>query len=70
MRLLPGTIRRECRIVLSDLGTLTADLEVMHATADVESRRCGCRFVGLSQTMVTLIQRYITKVEREQHQTQ
>jgi c-di-GMP-binding flagellar brake protein YcgR len=70
MRLVPGTVRKDCRIVLPELGTLTADLEVMHATADVESRRCGCRFVGLSQAMANLIQRYITKIEREQHQTQ
>ena len=55
-----------CRIDLPGLGTLTADLEVMHA-ADGDVRRCGCRFRGLPLPMANLIQRYITRVEREQH---
>jgi c-di-GMP-binding flagellar brake protein YcgR len=57
-----------CRIRLPELGVLVAHVEVMHAT-EGESRRCGCRFRDLPLAMSSLIQRYITRVEREQHAT-
>jgi len=63
-----GQLLEGCRINLPELGALVADLEVMHATQG-EARRCGCRFRNLPLPMATLIQRYITKVEREQHAT-
>jgi c-di-GMP-binding flagellar brake protein YcgR len=63
-----GQVLEGCRINLPELGALVADLEVMHA-AQGESRRCGCRFRDLPLPMATLIQRYITRVEREQHAT-
>jgi c-di-GMP-binding flagellar brake protein YcgR len=61
-----GAVFRACRIALPELGTLVTDLEVVHASAG-ESRRCGCRFLGLSAAMANLVQRYITRAEREQH---
>lgn len=63
-----GQVLAGCRINLPELGALVGDLEVMHAVAG-ESRRCGCRFKNLPLPMANLIQRYITKVEREQHAT-
>jgi c-di-GMP-binding flagellar brake protein YcgR len=63
-----GQVLAGCRINLPELGSLVADLEVMHA-ASGEARRCGCRFRNLPLAMANLIQRYITKVEREQHAT-
>ena len=63
-----GTVLAGCRINLPDLGPLIADIEVMHATQG-EVRRCGCRFRNLPLPMANLIQRYITRVEREQHAT-
>ena len=63
-----GTVLAGCRINLPDLGSLTVDIEVMHATQG-ESRRCGCRFKDIPLPMANLIQRYITRVEREQHAT-
>ena len=61
-----GMVWPGCRIELAGLGTLTADLEVMYAT-DGDVRRCGCRFRALPLPMANLIQRYITRVEREQY---
>ena len=61
-----GVIWPGCRIELPGLGTLTADLEVMFA-GEGDVRRCGCRFRNLRLPMANLIQRYITRVEREQH---
>ncbi|HEY1328095.1 MAG TPA: flagellar brake protein [Casimicrobiaceae bacterium] len=61
-----GIVWPACRINLPDLGPLTADIEVMHVT-EGDARRCGCRFRNLSFAMQNLIQRYITRVEREQH---
>lgn len=63
-----GQVLEGCRINLPELGALVADLEVMHATQG-EARRCGCRFRNLPLPMANLIQRYITRVEREQHAT-
>jgi c-di-GMP-binding flagellar brake protein YcgR len=63
-----GTVWTGCRIELPELGPLVGDLEVMHAS-DGEGRRCGCRFRNLPLAMANLIQRYITRVEREQHAT-
>jgi c-di-GMP-binding flagellar brake protein YcgR len=63
-----GTVLAGCRINLPDLGPLIADIEVMHVTQG-EVRRCGCRFRNLPLPMANLIQRYITRVEREQHAT-
>jgi c-di-GMP-binding flagellar brake protein YcgR len=65
-RVAVGTVWPGCRINLPDLGALVADIEVMHAT-EGDARRCGCRFRSLPLPMTNLIQRYITRIEREQH---
>lgn len=64
----PGQVLAGCRINLPELGSLIADVEVMHTTTG-EARRCGCRFKNLPLPMANLIQRYITRIEREQHAT-
>ena len=63
-----GMVWTGCRIRLPDLGVLVVDIEVMHAE-EGDVRRCGCRFRNLPFAMSNLIQRYITRVEREQHAT-
>jgi c-di-GMP-binding flagellar brake protein YcgR len=68
VRVAPGMVWADCRMRLPDLGTLVADVEVMHAS-DGDVPRCGCRFRKLPLPMSNLIQRYITRVEREQHAT-
>lgn len=69
--LVPGTVYPGCRIDLAEIGTVTTDIEVMHllettGKSGMTSRRCGCRFVHFTNPLVTLIQRYIMKIEREQ----
>jgi flagellar brake protein len=63
-----GIAWQGCRIRLADFGTLVADLEVMRVV-DGERPRCGCRFRDLPPAMESLIQRYITRIEREQRAT-
>lgn len=65
-----GTQFSECRINLPDEGPVLADIRV-RSTFDVTTRsggrycRTGCEFVNLPGTRLTLIQRYITRIERE-----
>lgn len=60
----------QCRVELPEVGTLVATLQVK-GIFDIALRsggtatRIGCQFVRLSGPMVTLVQRYIIKVERE-----
>lgn len=59
-----------CAIDLPDVGRIVVTLRVK-AMLDITLRsgaqlqRAGCQFVSLPGTMLTLIQRYILKVERE-----
>jgi c-di-GMP-binding flagellar brake protein YcgR len=59
-----------CRIELPEVGMLVATLQV-RSVFDVTLRsgarvkRAGCQFINLPGPMLTLVQRYIIKVERE-----
>jgi len=66
----PGTVFKDCEIDLKDLGQVVTDLEIVHVLEKTtrnaaRSRLAGCRFRNLSNGMLTLIQRYINKIERE-----
>jgi c-di-GMP-binding flagellar brake protein YcgR len=59
-----------CRIELPDVGTVLATLRVRNVFEftlrnGARTRRAGCQFLDLSGQMLTLIQRYIIRVERE-----
>lgn len=60
----------DCRLDLPEVGRITATLKI-RSVFEVETRtgghlrRAGCEFVRLPGPMLTLIQRYILKVERE-----
>ncbi len=59
-----------CRIDLPEVGTLVVTLLVRNVfeitlRSGARVRRAGCQFVQLPGTMLTLVQRYIIKVERE-----
>lgn len=59
-----------CRIDLPEVGIVTGSLKVKNIyeitlRSGARIRRAGCEFVNLPGTMLTLIQRYIIKVERE-----
>lgn len=70
LRLTAGAIYAGIRIELADTGTVVADIEI-RSSFDVRLRngirtvRTGARFIDLSGSMQSLIQRYITRIERE-----
>jgi flagellar brake protein len=60
----------DCQIELPNVGTVTTGLVIRSITEIPDSRvmqgqRCGCQFVNLPGTMMTLIQRYINGLQRE-----
>ena len=67
-----GTIYRDCRIHLPGNTVVVTALEVRNCQ-DVtlptgkSVRRIGCLFIELPPAMLAAIQRYITKLEREQN---
>jgi c-di-GMP-binding flagellar brake protein YcgR len=59
-----------CRIELPEVGTVTATVAIRNQfeitlRSGARVRRAGCEFVKLPGPALTLIQRYIIKVERE-----
>jgi c-di-GMP-binding flagellar brake protein YcgR len=71
LNLVPGSVVRGCRIDLPSTGTVPSDVEIVHIVESKLpngriSRRCGCRFLNLLPATVTLIQRFINRVERDQ----
>ena len=59
-----------CRIDLPDVGIVSARLQVctlfdLTLPSGVPVHRIGCRFVDLPGTMLTLVQRYVLKMERQ-----
>ena len=65
-----GDTLTQCEISLPEIGTLRVDLRV-HSVAQITARtgikkkRIGCSFVDLPYPMVSTLQRYIMKLERE-----
>lgn len=65
-----GTSLPACRLALPEAGLLSADLYVRNAF-DVATKsgshylRVGCEYINLPGTRLTMIQRYITRTERE-----
>lgn len=70
LKLYPGAQYHGARIELPDAGTVVADLEI-RASFDVTLKngiktvRIGTQFINLAGSMQTMIQRYITRIERE-----
>lgn len=66
----PGAEFANCRIELPEVGIVVARLQVRNifeVTLRNGSRvtRVGCQFINLPGPMLTLVQRYIIKIERE-----
>jgi len=65
-----GVRLRDCRIVLPEIGTITADI-LVRSVFDVTLRsgakhkHVGCEFVAMPERDRAVIQRYINKIERE-----
>jgi c-di-GMP-binding flagellar brake protein YcgR len=68
----PGFVYKDCRITLPGNAVVVTSLQVKNSQ-DVTlpngkvSRRVGCLFFELSKPMLTAVQRFITKLEREQN---
>lgn len=65
-----GSILKNCRIELPQIGVITADIEICTNSEQllkngIRTLRTGCRFLNLSGTGQTLLQRYINQVERK-----
>ena len=59
-----------CRIELPEIGIVTVTLKIRNEfeltlRSGGRVKRCGCEFIKIAGPMLTLIQRYIIKVERE-----
>lgn len=70
LKLDAGQVFENCRIVLPDIGTITAKLAVRNSFPitlknGAVTRRTGCAFVELSPNQEAMIQRYIIRLERE-----
>jgi c-di-GMP-binding flagellar brake protein YcgR len=65
-----GMILPDCHLELPEVGNINGTLKVrslfdMTMRNGLRVRRAGCEFINLPGPMMTLIQRYIIKVERE-----
>lgn len=68
--LTPGMRFAPCRLELPEVGQIEATLEVRNCfevtlKSGHRVQRAGCAFINLPDMFLTLIQRYIIKVERE-----
>ena len=58
-----------CHIELPEGGTVVTAITIRSISeddrADLKGRRCGCQFINIPGTMQNMIQRYITKIERD-----
>lgn len=66
----PGTTYENRRIVLPGISTLNVSIQVKSAFEvtlknGLAGRRSGCEFVAMQEKMLTMVQRYIMKLERE-----
>ena len=67
-----GVEYKECRIELPEIGTLVTNLQIrnsqdMTLLNNKTNRRLGCAFVDISRGNMAIVQRYITKLERERN---
>ena len=70
IKFLPEMKFPNCRIELPEVGVLVATLQVrslfeVTLRSGTQVARAGCQFLNLPGPMLTLVQRYIIKVERE-----
>ena len=61
-----------CRIDLPDIGTVMTTLQVRNSLDltllnNKANRRLGCHFIDISRVDLAMVQRYITKLERERN---
>ncbi len=67
-----GNNYEDCRIDLPDIGMVTATLQIRNSLDltllnNKSNRRLGCHFIDISRGNMAMVQRYITKLERERN---
>lgn len=67
-----GATFDNCKIELPETGTVSATLQIrnfldMTLLNSKTNRRVGCEFIDLSRGNLAMVQRYITKLERERN---
>jgi c-di-GMP-binding flagellar brake protein YcgR len=62
-----GALYRDCLVTLPDLGTAKVNLQVQHVSEIAEGRgqRARCAYVDVPENTLSLIQRYVNKLELE-----
>ena len=66
----PGTVFRACKIELPEVGSVTSDIDIAYEIETThrggeKTKRCGAAFLNMPGWMSALVQRYITKIDRE-----
>ncbi|MFD2272949.1 hypothetical protein ACFS07_22350 [Undibacterium arcticum] len=65
-------IIKNCRVDILGIGTIVVTLQI-RSSQDMTllngkvNRRLGCQFIDLPNSMLTVVQRYIMKLERERN---
>ncbi|MFC5547986.1 flagellar brake protein [Massilia aerilata] len=67
-----GLVLPDCRIELPEFGTVTTALQIRNSVDmtllhNKPNHRLGCQYVDISQGNLAKVQRFITKLEREQN---
>jgi len=62
----------DCKIDLPEVGQVATSLQIRNSLDltllnNKTNRRLGCEFVNISRGMLSYVQRYITKLERERN---
>ena len=67
-----GTIHRDCLVALPEIGTAKVDLQVKHISemSPGSGNSARCAYVDPSENVLSMIQRYINRLELEQRRKQ
>lgn len=63
----PGAIYRDCQVALSGIGTAKVNLKVQHVSQIPHGNgaRARCVYIDPQENVLSMIQRYVTKLELE-----
>ncbi len=68
-----GTVYRHCLVALPEIGTARVNLRVQHVSEIYQKNglkfsRAGCEFIDTPDSMLSMIQRYISRLEQKRKQ--
>lgn len=67
-----GAIHRDCRVTLPEIGTAKINLQVQHVSEipHGKGQRARCAYIDPQESVLSMIQRYINKLELERKRKQ